>query len=125
MRLTNQFTALLCGTVFSMSLFAQMQPTNVMDGVLTGVNGKTLYTFDKDEIGSGKSTCYDACAANWPPFTVAEGEKATDDYSIIERNDGIKQWAYKGSPLYYFVKDTKAGEKNGDGFKNIWKVAKP
>lgn len=125
MRLANQFTALLCGTVFSMSLFAQMQPTNVMDGVLTGVNGKTLYTFDKDEIGSGKSTCYDACAANWPPFTVAEGKKATDDYSIIERNDGIKQWAYKGSPLYYFVKDTKAGEKNGDGFKNIWKVAKP
>ena len=40
-------------------------------------------------------------------------------------DDGAKQWAYKGKPLYGWVKDTKPGDKIGDGFLNgAWHVAK-
>ncbi|MCY1368458.1 Secreted repeat [compost metagenome] len=47
-------------------------------------------------------------------------------YTIIVREDGKKQWAYKGWPLYYWAKDTKAGDKTGDGVANgAWKVARP
>ena len=28
-------------------------------------------------------------------------------------------------PLYYYVKDTKAGDKLGDGVGGIWKIARP
>jgi predicted lipoprotein with Yx(FWY)xxD motif len=46
-------------------------------------------------------------------------------YTIVVRDDGKRQWAYKGWPLYYWAKDTKAGDKTGDGFNNVWKVARP
>ena len=39
-------------------------PTKVSGGMLTGSNGMTLYTFDKDAAGSGKSVCNDGCADN-------------------------------------------------------------
>jgi predicted lipoprotein with Yx(FWY)xxD motif len=42
------------------------------------------------------------------------------------REDGKRQWAYKGSPLYYWTKDSKPGDKTGDGVLNgAWKVARP
>ena len=34
-------------------------------------------------------------------------------------------WAYKGAPLYYWVKDTKAGDRTGDGVAGAWKIARP
>ena len=40
------------------------------------------------------------------------------------RDDGGKQWAYKGKPLYTWSKDAKAGDKTGDDVNNIWHVAK-
>ena len=95
------------------------------DGTLIGPDGRTLYVFAKDVAGSGKSTCVDACAANWPPLGVAASAAPLGDYTIITRADGSKQWAFKGMPLYYYVKDTKAGDKLGDGVGGIWKIARP
>jgi predicted lipoprotein with Yx(FWY)xxD motif len=100
-------------------------PAQISDGVLTGKNGMTLYTFDRDAAGSGKSACNGQCATNWPPLMAAEGAKSEGDYSIITRDDGSKQVAYKGKPLYYWVKDTKPGDKTGDGFNGAWRIAKP
>jgi predicted lipoprotein with Yx(FWY)xxD motif len=41
------------------------------------------------------------------------------------RDDGAKQWAYKGKPLYTWAKDTKPGDITGDGVNNVWHIAKP
>ena len=60
---------------------------------------------------------------SWPPV-AAEGN-VSGDYSVVTRDDGAKQLAYKGKPLYLWVKDTKPGDKTGDGFNNVWHVAKP
>ena len=85
--------------------------------------GMTLYTFDKDT--AGKSACNGQCAVNWPPALAGDGARATGDWSVVNRDDGLKQWAYKGKPLYAFAKDTKAGDKTGDGFLNgAWHIAK-
>ncbi|MFZ4538754.1 hypothetical protein [Propionivibrio sp.] len=100
-------------------------PAMVSSGMLTGSNGMTLYIFDKDAAGSGKSMCNDACATNWPPHFAMSGDTASGDYSIITRDDGKKQWALKGKPLYFWSKDQKPGDKTGDGFNNVWHVAKP
>jgi len=100
-------------------------PIKVSDGVLVGPNGMTLYTFDKDAAGSGKSSCNGPCATNWPPLAAAMGETASGDFSIITRDDGSKQWAVKGKPVYYWSKDSKPGDKTGDGFNKVWQVAKP
>lgn len=116
-------TALL-GACASMSP-QKAAPTKMADGMLTGSNGMTLYTFDKDTAGSGKSVCNGPCANNWPPLLAADGDAASGDYSIVVRDDGKKQWAFKGKPLYFWVKDQKAGDKTGDGFNNLWRIARP
>jgi predicted lipoprotein with Yx(FWY)xxD motif len=99
-------------------------PAQVTDGILTGKNGMTLYTFDRDVAASGKSVCNGPCATNWPPL-MAGDVAASGDYSVITRDDGGKQIAYKGKPLYYWIKDTKAGDKTGDGVNNVWHLVKP
>ena len=96
----------------------------VANGMLTGPNGMTLYTFDRDMAGSGKSVCNGPCATNWPPLMAGSAAPA-GDYSVVTRDDGGKQLAYKGKPLYYWVKDTKPGDMNGDGFNGVWHVVKP
>ena len=100
-------------------------PTRTADGVLTGPNSMTLYTFDRDAVGSGKSVCNGPCEALWPPLLASAADRATGDYTVITRDDGKKQWAYKGKPLYFWAKDTKAGDRTGDGVNNVWKLARP
>lgn len=100
-------------------------PAMVSDGMLTGRNSMTLYVFDKDVANSGKSACNGPCATNWPPFHAMDSDTAGGDYSIVVRDDGKKQWALKGKPLYYWSKDQKPGDKTGDGFNKVWHAAKP
>ncbi len=85
---------------------------------------KTLYTFDKDSVGT--TTCYGSCATAWPPYTsgaAAQGALPTD-ITLITRADGSQQFAYKGMPLYYYQKDTAPGEVKGDGVGGIWHIVK-
>ncbi len=99
--------------------------TKVNDGMLVGSNNMTLYTFAKDTAGSGKSMCNGPCATNWPPLLVDGSPAVSGEYSVITRDDGKKQLAYNGMPLYFWVKDTKPGDKTGDGFLNgAWHIVK-
>ncbi|MCY1412534.1 Secreted repeat [compost metagenome] len=99
-------------------------PAAVKDGMLVDAKGMTLYTFDKDS--DGKSACNGQCATNWPPLMAAEGAKADDDdWTVVTRDDGGKQWAYYGKPLYTFIQDQKPGDKTGDGKMGVWHIAKP
>nr|WP_254607038.1 hypothetical protein [Rhodoferax sp. BAB1] len=116
---------LLAGFVLTACATTETAPAKAADGVLTGSNGMTLYTFDKDAADSGKSVCNGPCATNWPPLMAADSDKADGSYSIITRDDGKKQWAYKGKPLYFWIKDQKAGDKTGEGVNNVWRTAKP
>lgn len=102
---------------------AQSAPAKLEGGVLVGPNGMTLYVFDKDPADGGKSVCNGGCAANWPPLTAASDAMAAGDYAVITRDDGSKQWAFKGKPLYYWAKDQKPGDKTGDGFNGVWHAA--
>jgi predicted lipoprotein with Yx(FWY)xxD motif len=90
--------------------------------VLVDSEGMTLYYFEKDQKGSGKSKCEGPCAAGWPPLT-SEGEpEAMSGVSsamlgTIQRSDGTTQVTYAGWPLYTFVEDKKPGEDNGTDSK--------
>lgn len=99
-------------------------PAQSSNGMLVGSNGMTLYTFDKDAAGSGKSACNGPCVTLWPPLMAAPDAKAEGDWSVVTRDDGTKQWAYKGKPLYHFQNDKAAGDKNGDNFRDVWHIAK-
>lgn len=90
--------------------------------VLVDSKGMTLYYFQKDQKGSGKSKCSGACASAWPPLlTGAEAEAMTGVQTsmlgTIKRSDGTTQVTYAGWPLYTFVEDKKPGEDNGTDSK--------
>lgn len=113
--------AMLLATGIAMSA----DPVKTQGGMFVNSAGMTLYTFDKDATGSGKSVCNGPCAANWPPLMAAASDKAEGSWTIVTRDDGGKQWAYKGRPLYTWVKDQKPGDTTGDGVNKVWNIAKP
>lgn len=90
--------------------------------VLTDAAGHTLYTFDEDS--AGKSACYGRCAETWPPVKVPHGAAAVGGFTVVNRDDGSAQWAYKDKPLYLWVRDKAPGETTGDGVRG-WHAARP
>ena len=123
--------ALLAATIVltmgASGALAQMAPAKTGDTAkgkaLIDAKGMTLYTFDKDS--GGKSACNGPCATNWPPLMATADAKASGNWSIVTRDDGAKQWAYKGKPLYTWAKNSKPGDVTGDGFNNVWHIAAP
>ena len=117
--------ALIAGSAMAADLPAGVQARKSDAGpvVLADAKGMTLYTFDRD--ASGKSNCNGQCATNWPPLMAGADAKASGDWTIVTRDDGGKQWAYKGKPLYEFAKDTKPGDVAGDGVNSVWHIAAP
>jgi predicted lipoprotein with Yx(FWY)xxD motif len=92
--------------------------------VWVDAKGMTLYTLDRD-TAPNKSTCNAQCAVNWPPLMVSGDAKSAGNWTVVTRDDGSKQWAYKGKPLYFWKDDKKAGDTDGDNRNNVWHVALP
>lgn len=96
-------------------------------------DGMSLYLFQSDQRGSGKSTCHGTCAEAWPPLLTEgepriHGEVDTSLLGAIERENGTRQITYNGWPLYYFVKDDKRGDVKGHnvkGFGAKWYLVTP
>ncbi len=128
-RSTPSIIALVTGLMLTASatLAQTAQPPKVADTskgqALVDPKGMTLYVFDRDT--AGKSACSGQCAQNWPPLAAAANAQASGDWTVITRDDGSKQWAYKGKPLYTWARDTKAGDVTGDGVNSVWHIAKP
>jgi predicted lipoprotein with Yx(FWY)xxD motif len=91
--------------------------------VLANPDGNTLYTFDKD--GPDSSSCTGTCAERWLPAIAAESDQTEGDYTVIAREDGTKQWAYKGKPLYTLRDDATPGDTKGEGMGGVWHAARP
>lgn len=92
-------------------------------------DGFTLYRFDKDK--GSQSTCYGACAKQWPPLLTDLKPNGVDvirsELGTTKRKDGTLQVTYFGHPLYTFTADKvpsgKTGEVRGNGveaFGGTW-----
>ncbi|MFJ2633867.1 hypothetical protein ACIO6U_18260 [Streptomyces sp. NPDC087422] len=98
--------------------------------ILVDASGRTLYLFKAD---TGKtSTCNGSCTRAWPPqTTTGKPHNSGVTASMVgtsTRSDHSTQVTYNGHPLYYFAKDTKPGETNGQGlneFGALWYVVSP
>ena len=55
---------------------------------------------------------------------ASAGAKSDETLTTITRDDGSKQWAFNGKPLYTYAQDQKAGDVMGEGFKGVWHAAK-
>lgn len=115
-------TLLIAAVSLTVTTLACAGPTMEKNGMLRDGSGKTLYVFAKDQIG--KSNCTGACIATWPAFVAKPEAQANGDLTLVVRDDGSKQWALKGQPLYYFVGDATAGDAKGDGMGGTWRVVR-
>ena len=81
-----------------------------------------IYTYDGDS-SPGSSNCNIGCIGAWSPVLVTFSELRTiGDWSVITRNDGKLQWAYKGHPIYTYYND-HTDQVNGDNEENgMWHV---
>lgn len=96
----------------------------LVGGMNTDKAGYTLYVFDGD-LGTSGSACNDACATNWPPVIVTDGEVDNiPGLTTITRDDGSMQAAYLGRPLYFYAADTAAGDMMGQGVNDAWWTVK-
>jgi predicted lipoprotein with Yx(FWY)xxD motif len=90
--------------------------------ILTDAKDMTLYIWDKDAMGV--SNCYDQCAVNWPPLLVDASTEVSGDWTLVDSTDSDQKIvAYKGWPLYLWIKDTKPGDTTGDGVGGTWHTA--
>lgn len=96
---------------------------------LVDQNGATLYVFKKDAPDKSVCGAGNGCIDKWPAFFVDKPDLGDNlkaaDVGVITREDGKRQITYKGMPLYFFFKDVKAGDTNGQGVNNVWFVAVP
>ncbi len=90
--------------------------------VASADTGLTLYTFRQD--AKNQSNCYNDCAAAWPPFSASASDSPAGALGIIERNDGTRQWALNGKPLYFWAGDSAKGDATGDGVGGVWDVVR-
>jgi predicted lipoprotein with Yx(FWY)xxD motif len=105
---------------------AEAQSPELGKTILTTTKGRTLYSLSVEK--HGRFICTGACLSTWHPLTVPAGVKPTGPVklgTIVRPNGGGSQVTYKGGPLYRFAGDTKAGDVNGEGIKDVgtWHAA--
>lgn len=111
-------------------IFDEFVITLSEDGWLVDPEGRSIYVFNNDALGSLVSTCTGGCATTWPPVTVDHVEElgfeegfAVEEFDFIFRDEGGIQLTYFGAPLYYYSGDTAPGDQNGEGVGGVWYLA--
>jgi predicted lipoprotein with Yx(FWY)xxD motif len=93
--------------------------------VLTTTRGRTLYSLSAES--NGRFICTGTCLSTWRPLVIPAGVKPTGPVKLatIKRPDGRTQVTFRGRPLYSFAEDSKVGDVNGEGFKDVgtWHAA--
>jgi predicted lipoprotein with Yx(FWY)xxD motif len=89
--------------------------------VLAAANGHTLYSLSAEKKGKFICTRSSGCLTLWKPLMIPRGGSVVGPVKLgsIKRPEGGRQATYHGLPLYSFVEDTKPGEANGEGFKDV------
>jgi len=91
---------------------------------LVDPNGMTLYYYERDTSGK-TSNCNGKCTESWVPLAAKAEAKAIGDFTVIEREDGSKMWAYRYRPLYTSPADKAPGDANGNATTLQWRIARP
>lgn len=125
---TGSTAAVSSSSSGTMAAAALKTASTKLGAVVVDGAGRTVYEFDKDTKGSGKSACSGGCASLWPAVTASGTPTLTGvsgTVGTITRTDGTKQVTLNGRPLYTYSGDSKAGDVTGQGYGGIWWVVSP
>lgn len=85
--------------------------------------GLRLYVSDRDQ--PEKSTCNQSCSFAWPPLYAEASDKATGDWTVIKRDQGRFQWAYKKRPVYMLFHDSPQQPQGNGQEDGTWHILEP
>lgn len=90
--------------------------------VLVDGRDHTLYAADKESTRE-VANCSTAACRQWNPLRAPQLAGDIGEFSVVVREDGIRQWAYQGHSLYTYEGDLAPGYANGVGVDPRWSVA--
>lgn len=76
-----------------------------------------LYIFKGEP--AGRSLCDRDCTAVWPIVRAEQNDQPVGFWTIVKRDDGRLQWAYKNSPVYTYFED-RPNDARGVGKNMDW-----
>ena len=88
---------------------------------MTDAEGMTLYTFDTDTESA--STCYDACAAKWPPYLVKDGAERGEVWTPGQAQGRQRPVGLQRKAPVLLRRGQKPGDAKGDGLNGVWHTA--
>lgn len=95
---------------------------DAMGLVLVNQKGHTLYSLH-DSSGSAGHECISFTGCDWLPLAAPQIAVEVGEFSFVQREDGIRQWTWKGRPLYAYAGDLAPGDANGTGVDPRWRAA--
>ncbi len=94
--------------------------------LLTLQNEHAVYVFDGD--GKGKLGCTGDCLEKFSPILAPEKIQPRGEWTTFERSPGVKQWAYRGKPVYSYNLEEKFPSFQGaeePGWRNVFTQLAP
>lgn len=95
--------------------------------LVTAQGGYSVYVSDRD--APGQSNCDTTCGQTWVPLLApAVSALPHGEWSVVERAAGVKQWAFRGQPLYWYRLDGEAHRFKGSdvpGWHNVYTQRAP
>jgi predicted lipoprotein with Yx(FWY)xxD motif len=120
-----------------MPLDVKMRGSLANGRILTDTAGMTIYRRDafRQEVGIhglahgtlglpafgrmiGTRGCDTECLRNWRPLNAPVDAQPSGYWDVATRDDGMKQWVYKGYALYTYTGDAAPGDMNGNDIYN-------
>ncbi|MDH5345207.1 MAG: hypothetical protein OEW59_05525, partial [Gammaproteobacteria bacterium] len=94
--------------------------------ILTTDRNESVYAFDGDSPDS--STCTGECTRKFRPAVAPALARPHGEWQLIERSPGVRQWVFRGKPLYTHVLDTHSWSQQGSdepGWSNVYTQLAP
>ena len=100
--------------------------TTTTGRLLTTDKNASVYAHDGDTMEH--SACDRECLRNWMPVLAPELASAQGEWSILERSPGVRQWVFRGKPLYTYALDQHSWSQQGSdvpGWNNVYTQPAP
>jgi len=94
--------------------------------MLTTDKNEALYSFDQDTASS--TACEQHCLHKWQPIFAPALARSQGDWSILERSPGVRQWVFRGKPLYRYLPESRSWSQLGSdeqGWHNVFTQPAP
>lgn len=94
--------------------------------LLTTDKNDSVYVFDGDS--AEESRCVSACTRTWRPLLAPALANETEEWTLLERSPGVRQWVFRGKPLYTYSLDQHSWSFQGSdvpGWSNVYTQRTP